>query len=807
MGDKEEDEDEDLVLSPEEQIEKLKKRIEEIKSTIKAVEFNLREGGYIIQAVGELEKKDVAPKSGIRIKNELSVRGEMMSREMFDRFDEDDDGLLSLKDFRAMLACTHGYTRFIDELEYSNIESWKMFMSDNDYRVDKRGMFNVDTFVKYRKNIELKKPLAKELDTLGLGYLPERLRLWALVKTLIHERLSVRDPENPRQRNDGRLDLEDMSYILCCAGLCYTKGEIVDQMIVRARYEKTYQELVLNGYRRGYVEDPHRYASILLEGRSALKITPITKDFIYSCTPSFFTAWIFSNHVEPRYSKFYRFFLQSKYTTHRLLRRMTIQCGLMYDVGLCLKERMVFKDFTLLGQPINVKGDNQKSAFEFGVRVGDEQDDSEGTLVSWKLVRVEWPEGFCKRQKIPRDTGFYLAVDFLLRDDAEQEDVDAAAHSIKVLLMKHLDSALKENAFYKSLQVFSNTNDIDGAKVIRVIFLYNRNVSLDGYLERIGLPYTLADLLDVNGELKLNVHLLDVTSSSKNVNLDLQFAGRIDCVITYKLNVLMRILRRAAIALSSGPSESSIDTKEGEAYVDKWLHIRPLFSSIIKNLKDIIKFLSGTKSRSMMFKYASVSEMLRKFGSASLWMRKFFPFAIGTEAGFVGAKLKEYSKTFTNEVMNIFDIVKDYLNEKILREKDKRTMKFIKLSAKEPQSEEEIQRQNAADIKLKNLGLADMDADDVLEEAMLEEGDKKPEDFLEAEMDMQISYDGRALECYERFQKVVLGLHSVDTYFGKSRFYIVGQGLDFMEIVPKPPSYAQLDAEIQKKDAKLKAKR
>merc|ERR1719231_767700 len=103
-------------------------------------------------------------------------------------------------------------------------------------------------------------------------------------------------------------------------------------------------------------------------------------------------------------------------------------------------------------------------------------------------------------------------------------------------------------------------------------------------------------------------------------------------------------------------------------------------------------------------------------------------------------------------------------------------MKFIKLSANEPQSEEEIQKQNAADIKLKNLGLADMDADDKLEEAMLEEGNKKPEDFLEAEMDMQINYDGRALECYERFQKVVLGLHSVDAYFGKSRFYIVGQG-------------------------------
>ena len=99
-----------------------------------------------------------------------------------------------------------------------------------------------------------------------------------------------------------------------------------------------------------------------------------------------------------------------------------------------------------------------------------------------------------------------------------------------------------------------------------------------------------------------------------------------------------------------------------------------------------------------------------------------------------------------------------------------------------------------------------MNSDDLLEEAMLEEGDKKPEDFHEAEMDMQINYDGRTLEFYERIQKVVLGLHSVDFYFGKSRLYFVGQGLDFMEIVPKAPSYSELDKEIQKKDAELKAK-
>ena len=50
----------------------------------------------------------------------------------------------------------------------------------------------------------------------------------------------------------------------------------------------------------------------------------------------------------------------------------------------------------------------------------------------------------------------------------------------------------------------------------------------------------------------------------------------------------------------------------------------------------------------------------------------------------------------------------------------------------------------------------------------------------------------------------MLGVHSLDFFLGKSRFYIIGQGLDFMEVVPTPPSYTELDKEIQRKDAELK---
>lgn len=89
-------------------------------------------------------------------------------------------------------------------------------------------------------------------------------------------------------------------------------------MIVRSKYEKLNAALVLDGYRVGYVENPQRYAQVLLEGRKALKVSPISKDFIYSMTPSWLIAWVFSRHEEPSRSPFYQFFLQAKYRYHHL---------------------------------------------------------------------------------------------------------------------------------------------------------------------------------------------------------------------------------------------------------------------------------------------------------------------------------------------------------------------------------------------------------------------------------------------------------------------------------------------------------
>lgn len=100
--------------------------------------------------------------------------------------------------------------------------------------------------------------------------------------------------------------------------------------------------------------------------------------------------------------------------------------------------------------------------------------------------------------------------------------------------MKHLDPTLKENVFYKSLIVMPMVNDMDGAKVIRIIILYNRNCSFDGFFEKMYLPYTLCDLLELQGELKTNIDLVGLAQTALSVTLDLMFAGGLYIANTFE---------------------------------------------------------------------------------------------------------------------------------------------------------------------------------------------------------------------------------------------------------------------------------
>ena len=73
----------------------------------------------------------------------------------------------------------------------------------------------------------------------------------------------------------------------------------------------------------------------------------------------------------------------------------------------------------------------------------------------------------------------------MIRNNATPEKVELAANNLKLLLMKHVDPVLKMNKYFKHLNVVPAVNDLDGAKVLRVYFIWARGASLDGFLEKV----------------------------------------------------------------------------------------------------------------------------------------------------------------------------------------------------------------------------------------------------------------------------------------------------------------------------------
>jgi len=785
-------------LSPEEEIEKLKVRIDEVKATIKAIEHNLREDGYDFKDNGPASVVRV-PQSGIRVGNKLSSRGLEMAVQHFNAFDEDGDGKLSLFDFRTLLTLQRG-GNLVHDFKYGNVEAWRMYMSEKGFPIDARGFMNIKSYQEYRKVVELKYPLAAELAQLGLGYLPPVLKRWALIKILIQERLALHSDTDVG--SDVRLSLEDAAYVLCCAGLCYSREELFETMIVRAKFEKVAENIVRNNYRIGYVEDPHRYAKILL-GIDTKKSTPITKEFITTVNPATLIALAFSRHEPPKYCKFYQYCLKCKFEVQRMISLLSKQLGILFDVGIHLKERMVFRDLV----PAMLATMTYKSTADISVRVGDEAaSEEEGTTISWRLNRVDNPEFFLVGRHFPRDCGFYISLDLMLRSEADPHEVEAAAHSLKVILMKHFDNQLKTSPFYKVMNVVPALSDIDGAKVMRVFVVFNRQFSVDNFLERIYIPFTVCDLFEFSGEMKINQHLLDLARSAQSVTLDLMAAAKLDISLIFKRDLLMYILKRTATALSAGVSESSLNARAGseEGYIDKWLHLRPIFPKIVDWIKEGMKVIAGSKSIGLAFKFMNFSDLFKKVGSGSRMFRDYFPVAMASEPGFVPRMIAEKMGQLSQEVAKIFSMVKERMDEKVAVDREHRLHSLINMSAIEKDDPSAAGGSvNALDVKLKNLGLAEMDSDDLLNQA-IEETDKTPEEFLEAELNLQNNFDARALEAYERLWKVVLGIHSIDMFLGKSRLYAIGQGVDFMEIFPKPPSVLQAEREIQRKEEELK---
>ena len=139
-------EESDEEVSGELKLKRLLDRKEELIENLNGVDASLAKLGYHVDNRATKEAKRQL-QSGIRMKNKLSFRGEEMCKEYFEHLDEDNDGFLVWEDFRAMRTLGADFEPELGGLnhytEYSNWESWRMYMKDLGVRCDKLGRVNL----------------------------------------------------------------------------------------------------------------------------------------------------------------------------------------------------------------------------------------------------------------------------------------------------------------------------------------------------------------------------------------------------------------------------------------------------------------------------------------------------------------------------------------------------------------------------------------------------------------------------------------------------------------------------------------
>lgn len=122
--------------------------------------------------------------------------------------------------------------------------------------------------------------------------------------------------------------------------------------------------------------------------------------------------------------------------------------------------------------------------------------------------------------------------------------------------------------------------------------------------------------------------------------------------------------------------------------------------------------------------------------------------------------------------------------------------------------------QSALAGKLQGLGLGKPDGVEDDEELLDEvEAKKSLEDNCDDEREHQFRSDSNVFLAYENMHAACLGLHGIDIFLGKSRFTVITQGLDLMDIFPKPPSMtsvfkrcSEIELELNEKKKKVKRK-
>lgn len=817
---------------------KLKRKKEDLLSLISSIDYVLSEEGYQIDSNNSLYRtfdeikdnkvkttKPKLPQSGIRINHQLSFRGKEKATEYFKIIDEDNDGLLSFEDFRAMKSLVKR-DGIVHEPEYLEFQSWKLYMDDLGIKTHENGKVDLDGFIYFRCVNEQRNSLAYELNLLNIGLLPSKQIFWANMKNMIQEALldSAYHPPSPGQHQlKDMLDFEDVSFVLANLQIPMQRIEFVKSMLIRASFEKVMDHILRRSLRVHYNSSPQRFSNMLERGvipTTDLKVTPAD---ILTVPSAQFMAWLLSAlSISASHPSCLRsscgpamgLLLQFKYLIYRNARKVYQLCKTCYDVSLHIKARQLFKD---IAAPSTIKAANlpqNKLFLQYSVICGPISNGvEEGLAATCLLTKLTNPEDHYVKLKLSKDCGLTLVIDLSTYPDAPLKDTKKTAECLTLYLRYQFDDELKKNPNFRGLFVYPALSDCDGTAVLRVAVTYKKNVTVDGFLEHMNVPFKLHELLtDLSCSLKFSSSLTELLSTV-SMPLDTFLTGKFDmrlCLNGAKMKLLFERLLMGLRPMyredqvAEPPAADAIGHISFHQEYARLNYIQRLLPLLLCYVEWLYSLLLGLASFAITSKYGSFSELLILLGCSNIWFKRHWPPDWSSENGRVNRLYELWKKRSQQELDKLFSGVQKHLQNKLDEAgRDKNQSRPVARTPAAIERELRLKERAEANQKIvEKMTTLGIQVDDALAEELLKEETSDATSLIEDIEDQLMKRDIQALIAYEKLRRVCFGIHSIEVICGQSLLTVNFYGFDVFEHLPTPPPMQELknnyDTNMQK---------
>lgn len=792
--------------TPLERLSRMYERKNDLLQNLQYIDEQLAKLGYNVDSVAVKEAKKEL-KSGIRMNGQLSFRGKALVAEYFKRLDEDNDGYIGWEDFRAMRSVGADFIPtlggLVHDTEYLTWESWRMHIADMGIPLDKLGQISLPAFIKYRTIVEKNKPLAVELGKTGIPVLPPVLKLWSDVKACIAEmKADITLPIKLAEFENKGMLFDEVTYMLSNIGITFTRPEYYLCMAYRAQHENL-MEAVRRKFLKGTyaLSQETQYTPPLAAGYIPQNAIELTIDAIKYVKADQLTAWLFSNRPDVKHNDgLYHHMLVNKYRLHRNIRYYDRLSKLAFSIGYQLRLRRVFSDMLPIAKMPPTRA--AKSNCDLTINIlGSGGNTDTGMGFEWTCQKCDHPEQFLTNHKLPRECGFAIIVELILKPELAEEVADHAAQELLHFAKAHFDAELKRNVQFRGLFCFPAISEGDGAPVLRFAICYKRAISVDSWFETMLLPYGMNDLLcGFNGMLKTNIALSDIFNKEASFTLDTVLSARIELSAQFRTFPIVDILKRVKLALSASYTEHQ--AREGSEDANELYRrkLREHYPTIVKMCSEWERNIRGIKGTTFSFVFKKLSAMLAKLGSASHWFGQNFPPSIGNMSGFITAMYAKWAKGFLGEYAEIFKPLADRMTNTLAQEEENQEEEFRRerMGGKKEVKKEQKSKSEQVSDKLKMLGI-EMDADEIMAEDAHD-----PSSLVQNAGERLVKSDMAACAMFEHLHAAVLGMHSVQILCGKFKLNCGTTGFDLMEAIPKPPSIQEVKKQCDEARANLK---